>query len=210
MPTKAYFLDQEKTESVVITWGFNWKNVRFSHSGNFVGVIANKVDLKKGQNFNLSDSIELSIKLKGEWNPELELLLNGKEIPGSPTDPDVQLRQTFKAAIGLGIFNVVIGLLSSILNTSFLTNFGIGIGSIVFGLIIIALSYGIKKRSRVALGSVIALFILDIISTFFFLTDTDANPTSGIILKVFIIMFLFKGFSAIKKLNEENGIQQIL
>ena len=204
MPTKVYFLDDQKTESIGITWGFNWKNVSITYAGKVIGTIAHKAELKKGQLFNLTDYKDLSVKLKGEWNPELELLVNGKEIPDSPTDPNLQLYQTFKAAIGLGILNVLVGLLSSMLNISFLTNLGIGFSSAVLGLIVIALSYGVKRRSRLALAAIIALFMLDIMATFYFLDKDDFNPTSGVILKIIIIIFLLRGFPAIKKLNERS------
>lgn len=202
MPTKTYYLDEKRTESIEIKWGFNWRNLRVIYLGEIMGTIANKTDLTKGQTFKLSGLRDLSIQLKGDLNPELELLLNGKTVPGSPTDPRFQLNKVFRISIGLAVLNISFGLLSWILDISLFTNFGIGLSSVFFGAIILVLSFGLRAESKLALSAIVSLLVADIISTFYYFAGTDVVHGPAITIKVVVFFLLIKGFSAIRELNE--------
>ncbi|MDO1451769.1 hypothetical protein Q0590_36180 [Rhodocytophaga aerolata] len=205
MPEKIYYLDPAKEQSLITRWGFNWKNFTILLNNQPIGTIATQKELKQGREFTLPDGQTLGVKLTGAIQPELELLLNGKELPGSATDPNEQLRQIFNLTIFLGILNVVIGIVSQMANIDVLTQMGLGIGSIMVGIVMVALAFGIRNRSLAALIAVIGLIGLDIVLTFYFATQNPSapNPTTTILIRLFLIYYLWRGIAAIRKLKAE-------
>ncbi|BDD06490.1 hypothetical protein [Aureibacter tunicatorum] len=201
MPKKVYYLDKGENESISISWGMSWKNTTVSYDGRELGIIKNQKELKKGHEFDIDDGRKLSIRLKGQFYPELELLVNGEVVEGSPTDPKVQLKSVYSFAFWLGLINVIAGILAIVLENAFLQKIGLGYGSIIFGGIIALLSYGVKRKSMVAMALLYGVMIIDILSIFLLIGESDANPTNGILMKLFFLVILFKGFGAIKALN---------
>lgn len=201
MPVKTFFLSSEKDESITVKWKGGWKQTTITSEGNEIGAFKNQKELKQGKEFQLDENRKLSVKLKGLIYPDLELLINGNVIEGSPADPKMQLKQVFNFAVSIGGLNVFVGLLSELLMLDFLLNIGIGIESIIYGGLIILLAFGVKKKSMISLVLIVGLIILDIIGSFWLSMDSDVNPTNGVVVKVFFLIFLFKGFGAIKKIK---------
>ena len=204
MPKKSFYLDQDKQERINITSGFSWRNTKIIHNGSVIGSFKNQKELKEGGEFTLDSERNLSVKLAGKFQPELELLINGEVIKGSPTDPAMQLKNAGGLAIGIGSLSILAGFIAEVWQIPRLLEAGIGIGSIIVGVVIIILGIFVKKRSFVALAVIVGLIILDIVAGVYFAINstTDANPSTGVIIKVFFLMGLFKGFRAIKELRK--------
>lgn len=203
MPNKTFYLDSYKTEKIDISWGFSWNNTSISHNGTKIGFFDNQKELRKGKEFKLDEFKTLSVKLTGKLNPELELLVNGDVLVGSAKDPIIQLKNVSNLAIGIGSFSSIIGLIAELLNVEFLLNAGLGIISVIVGVIIIVLGILVKNKSYFALSLIMAIILLDITLTLYFAVKEggDTNPTNGIMIKSFFLLYLFKGFSAIKELK---------
>src|SRR5579871_4573277 len=137
MPKKTFYLDKDKTESLIVNWGFNWKNLILTLGEQVVGQVPNVKELRKGKTFTLPDNQVLSIRLKRKWVyiQELEILLNNKPIPGSGTDPHMQLKQVYYLLLFIGAFNFGLGLIALVTDIPILKTLGLGIGSIIIGLI---------------------------------------------------------------------------
>lgn len=203
MPKLTYYLDAEQNEKLKISAGFAWKNTRIIYNGNEIGSFANQKEIKKGKEFEIDSTRNLSVKLKGNFQPELELLVNGEVIKGSPFDPAIQLKNVANAGIAIGSINIILGLITKLYNIKAFIEAGLGLGTIIMGLIIIGLALLVKRKSMVALAIIMALIVLDIIFGLYFasLQEKDINPTTGIMIKIFFLIYLYKGFSAIKKLK---------
>ncbi|MEH0156657.1 hypothetical protein V6R21_21185 [Limibacter armeniacum] len=195
-------MDDTKIDTIDISSGFNWKNTTVKFNDKEIGKLNNKKALKEGGEFQLDANRTLKIQLKGNYQPALELLVNGEPIKGSATDPAEQLNQVSKMAFVIGGLSVVAGLISEFMNFPILNQLGINFFSCIYGLIMIGLGFWVKKRSYIALALIIGLFIFDIIGLFMLAIENDHNPTNGIMMKVFFIFFFAKGFPAIKKLKE--------
>lgn len=209
MPKKTFYLNAEKTETINISWGFSWKNTSITYNGHEIGSFKNQKELKEGNEFMLDSSRILSVKLSGTISPELDISINNEPIEGSPTNPKHQLKQISNLAIGLGIFSIVIGLFSELLKIEILINLGFGIGSILIGGIVIGLGFGVRKHSLIALSLIFGIIILDIISSYYVAANSEIeiNPTNGVVIKVFLLIYIFKGFSAIRKIKNKNNTQ---
>jgi len=202
MPSKTFHLAQDKQDSISISWKGVWKQVSITYNGQEVGSFNNQKELKTGNEFQLDAERKLSVKLSGQLFPELELLVNGQAIAGSPTDPNVQLKQVFNFSLGIGGLSLVVGLIAELFVIDFLLNIGIGLGSIIYGGLIILLAFGVKRKSIIALALIVGLIGLEIVGSVWIAAESQVNPTSGIVIKTFFLIFLFKGFGAIKKLKK--------
>lgn len=202
MPKKIYYLDSNnQKEAISISWKGVWKNILLTHNEIEIGTFKNQTELKKGKEFQLDEVRKLSVKMKKGMFPTLELLMNGEPVVGSPTDPKIQLKELTRFVFAIGTLNLIIGLLAELLDNDFLLNLGLGIFSMIYGVVIIALGFGVKKKSIVALGIIITLLILDIMASFWFALENSSNPTNGIVIKIFFIIFLVKGFRILKKIK---------
>jgi hypothetical protein len=205
MPKQTTYLNAEKTDFVILSWGFNWKNLTVTYKGNNIGVIPNSKELKKGQTFSLDDKRTISVKLKGSLFPDLEILLNGSYVKGSATDPRTQIKQVYFAALVFGLFNIVIGAVVSLGKINLFLNLGVGIGTIVTGAIIVLLALGIRKGFLWTLYGFWILLVLDVIFSVVYAAEANVSPVSGVAIKVFLMVYVYKGVKAVKTLKVERA-----
>jgi hypothetical protein len=206
MPTKTFYLDKESTESIVINHGYNWKNLTITKNGELIGQVENVKNLKEGRTFQLSNDKRLSIHLRIKFGfiQELEILLNGKPIPGSGTEPNQQVKQVYQLLLFIAVFNALLGLVAELADVDFLKSLGLGFGTIVIGVVNGLLAYLVKFRfSLIALYVAFGLMILDIILTLVFAADMGGSPTSGLMMKALFAFILFNGIPALKKMRSE-------
>ena len=88
MAQHTYYLANNSTEPLTLSWGFNWKNLKVSYLDELLGEIVTKKELVEGREFQLPDNRVVSVKLKGSMMPQLEVLLNNEPVNGSATDPE--------------------------------------------------------------------------------------------------------------------------
>jgi len=204
MPTKTFYLDKESTEPIIISHGFNWRNLTIKKDGELIEQVENAKILQEGKAFHFSDGRIFSIKLikKIGLIQELEVMLNGTPIPGSGTESNQQVKQVYQLLLFIVAFNVILGLVAELANVDFLKVLGLGYGTIVIGIINGILAYLVKfKLSSVALYIAIGLMLIDIILTVVFAAEMGGNPTSGLMMKAIFTFVLFKGIPALKKVR---------
>jgi hypothetical protein len=203
MPKETIWLNSEKTESVNMEWGFNWRNLTIRHQGNILGIISDRKTLRNGTDFALDRERTLSVKLSGRLFPDLLILLNGSYIPGSSIDPREKLKQIHTLTFIFGLFNLSAGIVLSLYYWKDLEKLEEGLGAGVTGLIIIILGYQIRKSSYLALFALISILLIEIILTGYFESIEKTKPDRGICLKLFILLFAFKGIKAIRTIKAE-------
>lgn len=202
MPTKVFYLLPDQQEPVEVSWRGAWKEISVLFNRKQVGTFANQKELKKGAEFELDDGRKLSVKLRGMLMPELELLIDGIEIPGSPTDPLVKIAEATNIAWLIGGLNLLVGILATLMKVNLLLQMGIGVANVGYGVVILGLSFGVKKKSLISLIVIIALVILDLVSTFIAAADANVNPTTGILIRIFLLVALFRGVAAMRTLQK--------
>jgi len=205
MAQHTYYLANNSTEPLTLSWGFNWKNLKVSYLGELLGEIVTKKELVEGREFQLPDNRVVSVKLKGSMMPQLEVLLNNEPVNGSATDPEAVIAQIFKLSMILGGLNFMLGIFAYLQPTEFLTRLGMGLETVFTGLLIMALAYGIKKRSMAALIASIAFWVLDYAASIFFAMQDSGttNPSAGFFMRMVIVYSLYRGIAALKKLKQQ-------
>ncbi len=203
MAQHTYFLAENATDPLTLSWGFNWKNLKVIYQDELVGEIGTKKALIEGQEFQLPDNRKINVKLKGSFMPQLEVLADGAPVNGSATDPEAIISQIYKLSLVLGVLNFGLGLIAVFWPADFLLRLGMGVESMISGVIITGLAYGIKKRSMAALIGSIAFWVLDYgLSIYFAAQETgSANPSSGLIMRLVIVYSLYRGIGALKQLK---------
>jgi len=203
MATKKYYLDDNKTDILQCSWGVNWKNFKIEYNNQIIVNNSDRKSLLNGITICLTPDKTLYAKLKQGLTQELELLINGQPIKGSATDPVQQIRLAFALTLIIGGINIFLGLLALITNNQMLLNLGLGMGSLVFGVVILVLAFGIKKEIAWAAFSVTGLLTIDIIISIYLSVNAGGNPSiAGIILRLFFIIYIYKGGQAIRKLKD--------
>ncbi len=205
MATKKYFLDKEKTDVLRLKWGYNWKNFIVTHNEQELGRFANKQELLAGKSFHTADGREIFIRLKGGITNELEILVNGEVLPGSPSDPKTIVKTAFGIALFVGLLNVVLGAIGTFAEVEFLQDIGANAFMLGFGVVITALAFGIKAKSLIALVLVNVVYGLDSIFWIIMLFETTENvPIAGLVFRIFIIIALVRAIPAMKKLKKQS------
>ena len=151
MPSAKYALEKDGPKRIEVSWKGMWKEFTVRFDGRKVGTIADSKELKAGRVFLLPDGSGLKVQLVQRFiQPELQLLRNGRPLPGSASDPEARLKLAYGMVLFVGGLNVVLGLVAELGQVAFLQGIGLGIGSIIFGLLFIGLALLVKRRSAVA------------------------------------------------------------
>jgi hypothetical protein len=199
MPIKSYPLDQGGEERLTVSWKSFWKNFTIELDGSIIGTLQGQKELQQGRTFELSDGSNLEIKLVRTWSSTtLQILRNGKPLPGSGSDPTTKLKQSYGLLYFIGGLNFVLGIIALLFRIDFLIDLGMGTYSVVVGSIYLLLAFLVQRKSKTALGIALALYSLETILTMF------SGMTSGVIVRIFFIVFMWPGFKAISELQEKN------
>jgi hypothetical protein len=200
MPHKRFALSRNGPKEIELRWGLGWKNFTVHHHGNVIGTVSKQSELIEGRSFSLPDGSALSVKLKtGIGHAGLEVLHNGKPIPGSDADPV----QKIKTAFGILLFLAITNMLGGILIFSLFAEFQVaGILIMVFGLLFAGLAIAVKKRSLAALIVAIILLVIDIISGIIFQSMSQNNISIvWILLRVLFLIYLLQAINPMKELK---------
>lgn len=191
-------------ERLELTWESSFKNLRVTLDGKLVGTAkGGQGELKEGVEFRLPDGSDLRVQLDdGPLIVELEVLRNGRPLPGSPSDPKQVAQNTSYLLYGLAGLYVLLGVVALELESAFLQDLGMGINSIALGPLIAALGFFTSRGARVALTLAIALFACEAL---FFVTGIDLlsrgyDPSFwSVILRVLIILSLLRAVQIARK-----------
>ncbi|WP_192821737.1 hypothetical protein [Rufibacter sp. LB8] len=211
MPIRTYTIpNTDPAQILTLRWGFNWKNMVLTIDGEEIGSIATAKELREGRSFQLAEGKELFVQLKQDGiSHSLELLLNGNPLPGSGSDPHQQLKTAVAVLYFIGAFNILLGILSELVQIELLKTLGLGITSAVIGAFYLGLGYFIQKRLSIgAIYLAIGLLVLDIFFSFYMSTEIGGNPVTGLFIKILFITMLYNGIKAIKKIKGEEILLQ--
>jgi hypothetical protein len=207
MPRKKYALVKSGPKEIECSWGFAWENFTVTQNGNIIGTIANQRELKEGRQFSLADGSTLSVRLKiGFGNSGLEVLHDGKPLPGSDMDPAQKVKVAFILLLVITGLNLLAGILLSMLDLQSL-GLGIGIGYIIFGIIFGVLAFAVRAKSLVSLYIAIALLILDAVAGIAVQVMSNSPTFVWVIVRIFILIYLFSAIKAMKTLKQEPVVQ---
>lgn len=199
MPKKSYPLDQGGEERLTVSWKSFWKDFTVELDGSIIGTLQGQKELQQGRTFELSDGSNLDIKLVRTWSSTtLQILRNGIPLPGSGSDPTTKLKLSYGLLYFIGGLNLVMGIIASLFQIDFLIDLGMGTYSVVVGSIYLLLAFFVQRKSKIALGIALALYGLETILTLI------SGLTSGVIVRIFFIVFMWPGFKAISELQEKN------
>jgi hypothetical protein len=203
MPTKKFSLERGGPKRLEVSWKMMWRDIKIKLDGSEIGSIQNQKELEAGRDFALGDGTTLNFKLKRRIiSLDLQLLRNGKPIPESASDPIQRLKSAYNLVFFVGSLNVLLGFGALLSDNAFLhTMLGDGVFAIFLGCVFLILTLFVKNRSALALGIAITILILDGLFAF---TYIGPGATSGIVTRIFFLIVMAQGFSAIRELKEEN------
>ena len=207
MPHKVYFLNTEKKEKLDLYWKGSFKDFTIKLDNNELGVIKTKKELKEGREFITGHNKKLEIRLVMQLGifPCIEILFNGKPVPGTMTDPKRQLTDIFYFVLFIAVLYIVSGLAGLIFDIPAFSDHGIGLNSIIYGILFMMMGLIINKRqSMFALIAVISLLGLDIIFVLIRVAEygVKSNPWPTIVIKMLFMLYLCRGFSALMRLRQ--------
>ncbi len=204
MPHKTYFLDTEKKEKLELQWKGSYKDFTIKLDNNELDIIKTKKELKNGREFVAGYNKKLEIRLVRQLGiiPCIEILFNDKPVPGTMTDPQRQLNGIFNFILFIALLYIISGIAGLISGIPAFSDHGIGLNSIIYGVLFIMMGLIInKKQSMFALIAVVSLIGLDIIFVLIRIAEYEvkSNPWPTIVIKMLLMLYLCKGFSAIMR-----------
>lgn len=200
-----FYLDENKTQEVIVSWRGIWKDVTVTLNGEQIGMFPDFRSLKQGNVFHLRDGSTLAVHFSTErYNQGLRIDYNGRPLKGTSGDPETKLKSVFGISIFIGALNLIIGAIGQFGDVEFLEEMGANWILMVIGAVIIGLGYcSWKYRSNAALIAIILLLVADIMLTFYFSLQEGRVSIGGVVLKVFMIIALSQGFGAIRAIKDE-------
>ena len=209
MPKRTYALAEGGPKRLELAWKFNWKDLVVKLDGQQIGGPFSKSDLEQQALVTLPDGHILGVKLDRSLHQvDLHVHLDGKPLPGSASHPQTQVKGAYGAIFFIAGVNIILGIGALVFGWQVLTDIGGGIGSVIYGAVFLALGmFVMMQRSRIALGIALALFILDSALILYSSFSTPDKPGfHGLIMRVVIVVLMFRGFGAISEL-EQSGEQ---
>jgi hypothetical protein len=209
MPSKTYYLDAAKTESLTAKWGMFFRNVEVLYNGQSLGTVPSKQALEQGYEFSLPDGRSLVAQLtRSVYQQELELRLSGKPVPGSATDPRERLKQAWYVLLFIGGLNLALGLVAVLQQVEILQSLGLGWGSVVEGLLYAGLGWwGYKRLASMAFAIAGVLFVLDGVLMIGASVSTGGNPgIGGLFMRFFLTVLIYRGYQAARHLRAQGQL----
>ncbi|MGD9494321.1 MAG: hypothetical protein AB7V36_13310 [Bacteroidales bacterium] len=204
MPSKKYFLDNDKKEMLDLSWKAGFRTVTVSYNGILLSTM-NREEASTGKAVELPDGRIVDIKLESGFFAALTAKINGRHIPGTQGDPKYQLKQVFYLMIVLGILNIIIGLIFAVTDVHIDGLESIGYINVAIGLVYIALGYAVMQGSMIALVLITLILFGDLILAAMY--SAQSGMTAGIIMKVFFVIFVVRGFKYMKEFRAERHVQ---
>lgn len=204
MPKQKLKLDAKGPANVEVSWKWNFKNVTVSVDGRELGSIPNKKELQQGKRFPLDGGGALEVKLSSGLQPMLQVTRDGEPLPGSASDPGTLANGARGIVYFIAGLNLLIGIVTLLLDVEVLLELGFGIGSIAFGLVFLFLALMVHLRgSWVALVTAIVFFSIDALATVGFSIAEGHSPgIGGLIFRGFLIAGMVRGVPALYQMKQ--------
>jgi hypothetical protein len=204
LKSQKFYLDEQKTLEISISWHGMWKDITVTENGEFLGKFANFTALKAGSSFHLSDDSILNVHYSTTYGDQgLRLMHNGRPLKGTSGDPEEKLKGIFVIACIIGGLNFILGFLVHFEISEMLVAMGANGILCIIGILIGVLGYVTwKKKSTAALIGIILIIGIDAVLSLALMLDAGGQPSfTGIGMKVLFIIQFSRGFSAITEYN---------
>jgi len=196
MPSVKFSLEGGGPQRIEVTWSRWWKNTTVKFDGTVLGTIPHEKALKAGQGFALPIGGSLRIQLVQKWfEPELQVLHNGKPLPGSASHPAQLVNLAAGFLYCIGWWSVAVSTLAVFFKIQVLVKAGIGWASVIEGAIIVWLGRLVKRRSLPALYAAIGLVILEILGSLL------GGQSGSTMVHLALLVVLFRAIPAIRQLR---------
>jgi uncharacterized Zn finger protein (UPF0148 family) len=208
----SYAITPNGEKRLLITWKGVWNQVTIFFDNKMIGAITDKRALMAGKEFLLPDGSKLKVRLDRQSG--LNVLRDGKALPGSASDPEAKFKGAHQVACGfvywIGGLTLVLGLANSLFNLSILGSKANGAFQIAAGFIFLALGYLAQRKWRPALMLAIGLYALDGIVSLFLLTAQGSFlAISVLIAHIIFIIPMIRGVSAMYELKYMERIKRV-
>jgi hypothetical protein len=208
MPTKTYYLNDTQTDAIIAKWGFFYQNFTVSYNGHVLTATDPEAKIAKGRHYLLPDGRIFSAQLKENTYPQhLELLIDGRPVPGSGTDPREQVKQAWYVLLFLGVLNIGLGLVAEFAHIEVLLQLGLGWGALIEGIAFLALGWlGYFRLSVPAFTIAFVLLVLDGIVSIGTAMATSHSPAlGGLFMRLFFCVIVFRSIKAARQLRTEQA-----
>jgi hypothetical protein len=208
MPSKTYYLDSTRTDAITANWGFFYRNFTVSYAGQELMATDPDAKIAKGRHYLLPDGRVFTAQLiENSYPQHLELLIDGRPVPGSGTDPREQVKQAWYLLLVLGVLNIGLGLLTEFGQLEALRQLGLGWGSLVEGVAFVALGWlGYFRSSAPAFTTAFVLLVLDGIVSIGSAVATSHSPAvGGLFMRLFFCVIVFRAMKAARQLRNEDA-----
>jgi hypothetical protein len=206
-----FYLDQERTKKLVVRPRLFWKNTEVLYNNVLLDTIPTKDDLRAGRVYEPEPGMQVRVSLlkQGFSSPEMiDVLVNGKPLPGAASDPDTGINAAFATMLVLGVINGIIGIISFFNSEGSFAGKEMGIGGLVVGALFCGLGFWLKKsKSAAPIIIAIVVIVADMILTVYFniQSGTRQMPVMGVGLKVLFIVWLARGLKGVKAYHEQKA-----
>jgi hypothetical protein len=208
MPSKIFYLDENKQEAIVLRWGLFWKNFTIHKAGQLIGRLNGTTELERGGTFLLPDGRALREQLSRKFvlNQGLDVLLQDQTLFGSHPHPQRQFRQGLYALLVLPVINLGLGLLALLPGLEMLQTLGLGRGTILTGAIYGGLAWWAwARKSALAMYCALGLFVLESVAGMVLAAGADVSPVSGMFLRLFLGIMLFDSAQGATVLRQQTA-----
>jgi hypothetical protein len=210
MPTRAYPIEDGGEKRLELSWERGYRDLVVRYDGAEVGREPGGVAvLRGGKRFTLPDGNKLDVfHTSASGGSGLQLLVNGRHIPGSVGGPLFKLRNASWALYILGGINIVFGVVLTVVlaNSDMGEVLGFSWVTVALGALLIVLGYFVSKRSMLALVVGAGIILVDTGLLVYNLLQLGGGirpaNISGLVLRAVFLVFVFQGFGALNELQQ--------
>jgi hypothetical protein len=210
---KKVFTIKNTGQTVEIQYNWLGRNVVVSLGDREIGRFKRIGSLKQGQLFKTPiGDIHIEHKQTMLSGSGYEVWYDNRLLSGSLSDPARHWRTGFKTAIGLGLFNIVIGGIAVLAPRSSVASMFPGPYPLIFGIVLLILGlWSWQRRSGIALGLAAFIFGGDAVLSIILLLRAGAIPNINmtvlivpLMVRAAFVMLMGRGAGAAWDLEPEH------
>lgn len=202
---KHTFTIRQTGEVVEIERNWLWRNIVVRLGDREIGHFNSLGPLKQGQLLKTPiGDIHIEYKQTMFSGSGFEVWHDNQLLSGSLNDPARHWRTGYKTAIGLGLFNIVVGGGAMLAPRSALTSMVAGPYALIFGIVLLILGlWSWQRRSGLALGLAAFIFGGDAVFSIFLLLRAGVLPNINttvlvvpLMVRIAFVVLMGRGASA--------------
>lgn len=204
MPKQSFAFEPGGEKRLVIEWKGMFKDLTIKVDGVQVGLIPDQKSLVAGKEIRIKDGSKISVQLVSSFSgSELQVLRNGKPLPGSESSPEARVRTAAYVLYFLAALGVVAGMVSLFYESRILGILGVGWYNILFGAVYLILGLLVSRNSIGALVLAVLVFSGDALSSILLGAAKGYEPSVyGLLMRVFFLIPLVQGIRAIVEIRK--------